>query len=190
MAENEEEKAVDNNKKNVDTVGVDVEGLLEAVKEKDARLEELENSLENLKIENIKLKEQVRKESEIIQKEAERKVLKEKSKLMNEFLDIFDNFERAIGILEKESVNSLNGILLIKKQIEKFLISQGVKEIEILGKTFDPNLCEIGEVIESDEEPNKILKVLRKGYYLDDKILRTSVVSVAVPRKENKIGGE
>jgi len=189
MAENEEEKVVD--KKSSEITEIDTEGLLRAITEKDAKLEELENSLENLKIENIKLKEQVRKESEVIQKEAERKILKEKSKLINEFLEIFDNFERAIEILGDSTSNSLNGILLIKNQIEKFLASQGVKEIEILEKTFDPNLSEIGEVIESDtDESNKVLKVLRKGYYLGDKILRTSIVSVAIQKQNNKNGGE
>jgi len=189
MAENEEEKVVD--KKSSEITEIDLEGLLRAITEKNAKLEELENSLENLKIENIKLKEQVRKESEVIQKEAERRVLKEKSKLINEFLEIFDNFERAIEILGDSTSNSLNGILLIKNQIEKFLASQGVKEIEILEKTFDPNLSEIGEVIESDtDESNKVLKVLRKGYYLGDKILRTSIVSVAIQKKNNKSGGE
>jgi len=189
MAENEEEKVVD--KKSSEIIEIDVEGLLKAIKEKNARLEELENDLANLKIENIRLKEQIRKEGEVIQKEAERRVLKERIKLLSEFLEIFDNFERAIENSVSDTSNSLNGILLIKNQIAKFLALQGVKEIEVLGKTFDPNLCEIGEVIESDnEEPNKVLKVMRKGYYLDDKVLRTSIVSVAIPKKNNINGGE
>ncbi len=190
MAENEEENVIDN-KKTSDVTEIDVEGLLKAIREKNAKLEELGNELENLKIENIRLKEQIRKEGEVIQKEAERRVLKEKSKLITEFLEIFDNFERAVENLANDSSNSLNGVLLIRNQIAKFLASQGVKEIEVLGKTFDPNLCEIGEVVESDNErPNKVLKVMRKGYYLDDKILRTSVVSVTVPKKNNIGGGE
>jgi molecular chaperone GrpE len=187
MAENEDEKLIDNK----EVLGTDTDRLLKAMKEKNAKLEELENIISNLKIENIKLKERIRTEGEVIQKEAERRVLREKSKIMLEFLEIFDNFERAVEHSGGDISNSAGGIILIKNQISQFLLSQGVREIDVIGKTFDPNLCEIGEIVESEtEEPNKILKVMRKGYYFDDKILRTSIVSVSIQKKNNNSGGE
>lgn len=171
---------------------VNLDEIVKACREKDEKLKELEDKIFELKLENIKLKEQVRKESEILSREVERRFLTEKSKLLREFLEILDNFERATQNMD-ESENESRGLTLIKTQIEQFLSSQGVKEIELEGKTFDPNICEIGEVIEveDEEKANKILKVMRKGYYLGDTILRTVVVSVAVPKnKDSNNGGE
>lgn len=171
---------------------VNLDEIVKACREKDEKLKELEDKIFELKLENIKLKEQVRKESEILSREVERRFLTEKSKLLREFLEIHDNFERATQNMD-ESENESRGLTLIKTQIEQFLSSQGVKEIELEGKMFDPNICEIGEVIEveDEEKANKILKVMRKGYYLGDTILRTAVVSVAVPKnKDSNNGGE
>lgn len=171
---------------------VNLDEIVKACREKDEKLKELEDKIFELKLENIKLKEQVRKESEILSREVERRFLTEKSKLLREFLEIHDNFERATQNMD-ESENESRGLTLIKTQIEQFLSSQGVKAIELEGKMFDPNICEIGEVIEveDEEKANKILKVMRKGYYLGDTILRTAVVSVAVPKnKDSNNGGE
>ncbi len=167
-----------------------IDELVKALKEKNKIIEEKENEIENLKIEIIKLKEQFRKEQKTIEKQASQKINENKKKLIKEFLEIFDNFERALSAMEKdESSNTKQGIQLIHGQINSFLKKQGVKEIELLGKQFDPSLCEIGEIVKTNNsKPNTVLKVLRKGYYLGDELLRTAVVAVSVPeeKKENK----
>ncbi len=162
--------------------------LVEALNEKNSIIEKRENEIEDLKIEIIKLKEQFRKEQNTIEKQAEQKVNNEKKKLMREFLEIFDNFERALSSVEKDDPSvTKQGIQLIHSQIDKFLKQQGLKEIELEGKQFNPDLCEIGEIIKTNKEkPNTILKVLRKGYYLKDELLRTAIVAVSVPEEDKK----
>ena len=162
--------------------------LVEALNEKNNIIEKRENEIENLKIEIIKLKEQFRKEQNTIEKQAEQKINNEKKKLMREFLEIFDNFERALSSAEKDDSSvTKQGIQLIHSQIDKFLKQQGLKEIELEGEQFNPDLCEIGEIIKTNKEkPNTILRVLRKGYYLKDELLRTAIVAVSVPEEDKK----
>jgi molecular chaperone GrpE len=162
--------------------------LVKALKEKNEIIDKKENEIENLKIEIIKLKEQFRKEQQTIERQAEQKISQFKKSLIKEFLEIFDNFERALSAMnEEDSTGTKTGIQLIHTQISKFLKEQGVKEIDLSGKQFDPSICEIGEIVQTDKEkPNTILKVLRKGYYLGDEILRPAVVSVAVQKQESK----
>ncbi len=183
----EKENSVKNkneNKKNSEKI----DELIKALKEKNEEIEKKENEIENLKIELIRLKERFRKEQATIEKQAEQKINQEKKSLIKEFLEIFDNFERALSAMEDtESSNTKTGIRLIHTQIDNFLRKQGVKEIELDGKTFDPSLCEIGEVVRTNKEkPNTIVKVLRKGYYLGEELLRPAVVSVAVPEEQDK----
>ncbi len=184
MAENEAKQEINTDGEIPSEEKIDVDGLQKTLKDKDKFIEERENEINRLTNENIKLKEQLRKEGDILNREADRKLQKEKGKLIKEFLEVLDNFERAISSLSEGETDSLQGLLLIKNQIDTFLKEQGVQEMELEGKEFDPALCEIGEVVQTDSvEPNKILKIMRKGYYLKDNILRTAVVSVAVPEQ-------
>jgi len=99
--------------------------------------------------------------------------------LIMNFLPILDNFEKA----EKETPEDLKnnqyfkGLLQIKKQIQDFLKSQGVVEIESIGKKADLNFHEIvGEVEMKDKEPGIIVEEVQKGYLIEDKLLRVAKV--------------
>lgn len=181
----EEKKKEVKDKKETETK---LDELVKALKEKNEIIEKKENEIEDLKIEFIKLKEQFRKEQQTIEKQAEQKITQAKKELVKEFLEIFDNFERALSAMdEKDSASTKTGIQLIHKQITKFLEQQGVKEIDLSGKQFDPSICEIGEIVQTnDVKPNTIIKVLRKGYYLGNELLRPAVVSVATPKQEKE----
>lgn len=102
--------------------------------------------------------------------------------LILSFLPILDNFEKA----EKETPKELQdnqyfkGTLQIKKQIQDFLKSQGIKEIESIGKKVDLNLHEIvGEMEMKDKESGIIVEEMQKGYLIEDKLLRVAKVKVS-----------
>jgi len=98
-----------------------------------------------------------------------------------------DNIERALLSIENDNNEQTKGIRLIHEQLMKFLSSYGIKEIDVLNKPYDPNIAEIGEAVETNEVlPNTVVKVLRRGYFIGDDVLRTAIVSVAVPLKEKK----
>jgi len=97
------------------------------------------------------------------------------------FLPILDNFEFAEKKLpENLKVDeNIKGLLQIKTQIKDFLKSQGVEEIECLGKKFDPKLMEVVEEIEvKDKEPSIIIEEIQKGYKIHGRLLRPAKVKV------------
>ena len=73
------------------------------------------------------------------------------------------------------------GMQLILKQLQGVLEKNNVEEIEALGKPFDPNYhnAVMTEAAEEGTEPNTVTKVLQKGYMLNKKVIRPSMVAVA-----------
>jgi molecular chaperone GrpE len=74
----------------------------------------------------------------------------------------------------------------VYKQLKKILESVGVEQLNPEGETFDPNLHESIEMIETDkkDKDHKIAKVVMRGYKLGDKILRAPQVKVWVCKTE------
>ena len=97
-------------------------------------------------------------------------------------LDVIDNFERAMEHTEDSSDPKLaEGMQLILKQLQGVLEKNNVEEIEALGKPFDPNYhnAVMTEAAEEGTEPNTVTKVLQKGYMLNKKVIRPSMVAVS-----------
>lgn len=68
------------------------------------------------------------------------------------------------------------GLNLTIKEFKQILKSEGITEIEVFGKTFDPNNMEAIEVVEGEKD--KVMCVLQKGYLFKDKLLRPTRVKV------------
>ena len=92
--------------------------------------------------------------------------------LINELLDLLDNFERACKNTNDE------GIKLIHKQLQTILEKNGVIELQVDEK-FDPNLHEAVMAEKSEKKEGTILEVFSKGYKLHDKVIRPSKVKVS-----------
>jgi len=88
-----------------------------------------------------------------------------KQEFLFSFLSMVENLERAEGELKEEEKNSktVQGFLQIGKQLREFLKSHGVKEIEAVGKDFNPELHEAIATTKG-EKPGKVVEVLEKGY--------------------------
>ncbi|MEM4317707.1 MAG: nucleotide exchange factor GrpE, partial [Candidatus Nitrosocaldaceae archaeon] len=94
--------------------------------------------------------------------------------------------ERAINICKKSNdINTLlEGLDSIIKHIDDILSDEGVHVIDTKDKKFDPNLHEIISLIDNDELPeHTIVNELRRGYKLNDRVIRPSLVEVS-RRKE------
>lgn len=103
-------------------------------------------------------------------------------KLMGEFLEIIDNFERAREHAgEDVSLDALlKGNEMIHGQMVALLVRYSVEPIEALGKPFDPNLHEALFQVESEEHAEGIVaKELAKGYRQGNRVLRHSRVAVS-----------
>lgn len=96
-------------------------------------------------------------------------------------LGILDILEQA----HKSSLSSTNieavqkGLDLIIKEFHRMISSEGVTEVECLGKKFDPELEEAVDYVESDAKEGTVLEVLQKGYVSKQKLLRPAKVRVA-----------
>ena len=91
--------------------------------------------------------------------------------VIEKLLPVLDNLESAQKHLKDE------GLEIVTKQFKEVLVSEGVEEIVSEGSLFDPNLHEAVEILGSDKE-GIVLKVLRKGYKINDKVLRPAQVAV------------
>ena len=98
---------------------------------------------------------------------------------VEKLLPVMDNFERAM-ISADENDEFAKGISMIYKQLKEVFDTIGVKEIEALGKTFDPNIHNAVMHVDDEEKgEGEIVEEFMKGYMLKDKVIRHSVVKVA-----------
>lgn len=92
-------------------------------------------------------------------------------RVLLDMLPFLDNLEKAEVFLKDE------GLKIIKNQFYQSLEKEGLKEIELLGKEFDPHLAEAIGVTEGEKD-NIVTEVVRKGYTLGDKVIRVAQVKV------------
>lgn len=101
-------------------------------------------------------------------------------KLVGELLDVIDNFERALEVSDEERSGFVSGMEMIFKQLKEVLAKAGLEEIGALGEDFDPNLHHAVMTACSDEfESGKVSEVFQKGYMLNKKVIRPSMVKVS-----------
>ena len=97
-------------------------------------------------------------------------------------LDVLDDSERAARQIETATdVNAVKeGLLLVFNKLAGVLQSKGLKPMESLHQEFDADLHDaITEIPAPTEDlQGKVLDVLQKGYYLNDKIIRHARVVV------------
>ena len=95
------------------------------------------------------------------------------------FLPVIDNLEKAVSV-KTEDDNYKIGVELVLKQFKEVLASNGVKEIESVGKTFDPELHEaVSSIDDPDLGVQEIKEEYRKGYMIGNRVIRHSLVVVA-----------
>ena len=100
-------------------------------------------------------------------------------KIIGELLPVLDNFERALDTKSDDVEGYAKGMELIFTQLRTALEHAGLAEIPAMGEEFDPNVHNAVMTEDSDEhEDNHISKVLQKGYKLNDKVIRPSMVAV------------
>ncbi|HEY5469741.1 MAG TPA: nucleotide exchange factor GrpE [Bacteroidales bacterium] len=101
--------------------------------------------------------------------------------LLLNILPIMDDFERALQHMDSsDSASIKDGILLIYGKLSEFLKQNYVKEIESMNCNFNVDLHEaVAKVpVEQGDKKGKVVDVVLKGYYLQDKVLRFSKVVV------------
>ncbi|MEM0094385.1 MAG: nucleotide exchange factor GrpE [Candidatus Micrarchaeaceae archaeon] len=106
-----------------------------------------------------------------------------KAELVKKILPTIDEIEIAIDSLSS-SDSARKGLELIYSNMLTELKKEGLSQIETDGQ-FDPYKHEILMTKESTEKPGSILEVVRKGYMLNDILLRPAAVIVANEKKKD-----
>jgi molecular chaperone GrpE len=106
-----------------------------------------------------------------------------KAELLLKFLNIRDDYLRALSVARQSKseqgvvIEGLEGIL---KNIDSLLASEGVREIEAVGTPFDPNVHDaIAYSARDDLVENTVTAEIRKGYMLNGRVLRPSLVEIS-----------
>ena len=170
---------------------------------KESRIDNDDNNLTNLKEDLAALKEELREARKSsdnnlnrlkymmaefdnyrkqMQKQIDSRIESGKAELFVKFLSLRDEYLRALEMAKQSKsetvvIEGLEGIL---KNFDSLLRSEGVIEIETIGTPFDPNVHDaIGFSHQDEIEENIITKEIRKGYMLNNKVLRPSLVLIS-----------
>lgn len=164
MQEEKKEKKLEDNE--------DVKKIKELIDNQKKELEEKDDRLKRLMAEFDNFKKRSSKEREGLYNSL-------LSDIFTSLLPVIDNLEKAVKVETKDS-NYKQGVEMVLKQFKDVLTANGVKEIDTIGKTFDPELHEaVGSVVDENLGEKEIKEEYRKGYIIDGKVIRHSLVVVA-----------
>jgi len=158
--------------------------LKERLAKSEEQVKELEDRLLRLAAEYDNYRKRTAREFECLCQNAN-------ENLILKLLDTLDNFERAFDSAKASNdyQNFREGVELVYTHMKDILTKEGLKEIEAIGKPFDPNFHEAVTQAESDKyEEGMVMDQMTKGYMLNDRLLRASkvVVSKGEPKEEKE----
>ncbi len=129
-----------------------------------------------------------------VEREAEYRVRQSIESFVLKLLNLRDDFVRAIdatkksNAVDKHVVEGLEGVL---KNLDGILKDAGIMEIPAVGKEFNPNLHEAVSFIYNSELPDlTITNEIRKGYMMNDRVIRPSLVEVSRRPTQEERGGD
>jgi molecular chaperone GrpE len=117
-----------------------------------------------------------------MEKQMASKVESSRAEVLLKFLSIRDDYVRALEIAKQSKSEPvvLEGLEAILKNLDSLLRSEGVMEIETLGTPFDPNIHDaLSFSYRDDMAENTVTGEIRKGYMLNNKVLRPSLVEIS-----------
>lgn len=175
---------VENSEMKTDSASVNSTIASEAVA---AELDQLRIERDGLRVERDEARETLLRrqaEFENIRKRNERDRVEQSQyasmEVVGDLLPILDDFERALAA-DSTSPEYAKGIQMIYQRMAESMKKTGLEPIEATGKPFDPHLHQaIDRVETSDAADNTVLAEYQRGYNFKGKLLRPSMVKVAV----------
>ncbi|HHY23726.1 MAG TPA: nucleotide exchange factor GrpE [Clostridiaceae bacterium] len=153
----------------------EVEVLKKQLSEMTQKSEEYLDILQRTVAEFDNYKKRTQREKESIRKETVCDVVAD-------FIKVADNLERALESTEKDCDYKTvrEGIELVYKQFNEILNNLGVEEIKCIGEKFDPNLHNaVMHVNDKNYNESEVIEELQRGYIMENRVIRHSVVKVA-----------
>lgn len=147
------------------------ESLEEALAEAKQKVEQYLANWQRTQADFVNYKRRSEQEREEIGKFA-------KSQLILNLLPVLDDIERAFESITPQvaRLKWVEGIRLIERKLRSALEAEGLSQIDALGEPFDPNVHEAA--MHSKGEEGMVVQELQKGYMLNDRVIRPSMVVV------------
>lgn len=119
-----------------------------------------------------------------------KRVIKEKemlyadavSNVVGKFLQVLDNLETALKLSKGSSDNKqlTDGIEMVVRQFKDALAGLGVEEINAVGEKFDPQYhYAVAHIDDDSYGENEIIEEMQRGYMINERVIRHSMVRVA-----------
>jgi molecular chaperone GrpE len=118
-----------------------------------------------------------------VRRNAERVYDEARSKLVLELLPVLDNLDRTLDAARgHEATPLVEGVTMVRGQLEGVLLRYGVERIEAKGKKFDPAAHDaVSAMPVSDaSRVGMVIEQLEPGYRFGSKLLRPARVAVGV----------
>lgn len=108
------------------------------------------------------------------------------AEMIEVLLPVIDNFEFGLSSAEKHNDSSIaTGFKMIFSQLKNILASYNVEEINPLHQMFDMRYHDCVRQVEDDSNAEGVVVAVdRKGYKINDKLLRPAIVAVACNKNE------
>ena len=104
-------------------------------------------------------------------------------RVVREVLPILDNLERAAnhGTETPDTAKIQEGVDLVVKQFQETIANLGVTPLDAMGEVFDPHVHEAMSTVETEGDPpdGTVVEVYQKGYMMNSRVLRPTMVGVA-----------
>lgn len=147
----------------------------EEIKILEDQLEKTKKDLEETKDKLLRSYADYQNYQKRVEKNLKQTEIEIKQVYLSEFIDIKELLLKAL-----QDENPKEGLRLILKQIEHFFNEEHISYIDCIGEQFDHNLHHAVTTIEQDEcEDNTVIEEIKKGYMIEDHVLRPSHVVVA-----------
>lgn len=159
----------------------------------EARIAELETELARQKEQAGKYRDELLRRAadfENFRKQKERETMMASSRalenIIRELLPVIDDVKRLLDHAPLSAERSsearpyIEGVEMVKKNLEKWLDEKGVKAIASIGTMLDVNFHEaISQIDSPDAEPDMIVDEYQTGYLLGERVIRHAKVIVA-----------
>lgn len=143
---------------------------------------ELQRQLEEMKEKHLRLYAEFENYKKRTAKEKIELIKTASESIISALLPVLDDFDRAKKAAEstESAENFSEGVQLVYSKLHHVLQQRGLKSMDTSGGEFDPELHEAITKVPVDDEnaKGKIIDVVEKGYYLNDKIIRHAKVVI------------
>lgn len=165
VEETTNETAVENDEATFDTIKKELEAQKELLQQSEDHYKRLQADFANFRRRNEKEREEL--SSVVLQG------------LIKDLLPIIDNFERALAVEGAAGTPLHDGISMVYNQLIESLKKNGLEVIKAAGEKFDPNFHQaVMRVQDPEKEDDTIEEEFQKGYMVQGRVIRPSMVKV------------